>query len=1000
MIIMCGPVSAQKNNQKLIKSITHPETGVQVLTSSGEISNPDGSPQIEKQIKDVDINWQFTDPVAVGSKIQVSSQTGQTFMSWWLNDERISLYGNSSTPDWENFVDTDWEWPIDMTEDGAWAASGYDSVAQVFNTNSSVIYWEVILDGIVLGTRLNPEGTKLYVATNYAGNSYVSAFEVGDDTPDWEVMFTGNGTVFTGSDDGSRMILCQYTGTNKMWVLDGENGDILFDAFYKNQSPPGTSYNGNVIVNGDYSGNVHVYYYDEANNTYYEKWDYKVGGGGTSVWVLGMSVSGDGNTVAVGTLVFLPGGVYDGEMYVFNSWSPNPLWIFSNAGDEVCSIDMSYDGSLIAAAGWGPLDHSKPDFWLFRKESIDPILTINTGGSFASVDISSDGTLCAVTGKAVHMREFGSGGILYNIDSDPDGGLISGNIELENTDEYDNVKVIVNELADYYAYSNIDGDYELDYIPAGTYSVTASKIGYYPVIIEDVEIIEGETTTLDFNLSETGNPPYYLYATQGAGLTVQLSWNCDDPQNFDGFNVYRKNIAEDFFPEEPIATLSNDILNFEDSDILPLTTYYYAVTAIIETDVESPYSNIAEGWMSSGFITNEISAYVGTSPVIDGEISSGEWDDAFLLDASDFLGRYDNSPNPVGSVMMYFKVNDDLTEMYVACINENDTVLEDHDEVALYIDDNNDGSYGPPDDLTEGNYWAAYYQSGNVIRYRPIYNTGGVGTMIELENPQIAVSDASGFIVYEFIIPMGENEYWEVNPNENNESGIFSFTLDDPSAFDGYWPCDNPEIFIPSGYGDITFGAEDIVPPPPTDISIWWYENEGTNIILDWIPPDINDFNHFNIYMSENSGPFELLDNTIGTQYYYTTEADYLEFAITTVDHSGQESEQSELAIYDFTIGTSENPAPVSTHIYPNPSKGIFNISLDVLEAGTYNLSIVGLNGSAISNIFEGHLPKGSASFVWNGMRNSGNPVPNGIYLLKLAGSEMIQIDKVILMRN
>ena len=106
------------------------------------------------------------------------------------------------------------------------------------------------------------------VATNYAGNSYVTAFTVGTNTPDWEVMFSGNGTVFTGSDDASRMVLCQYTGANKMWVLDGANGDILFDAFYKNQNAPGISYNGDVIVNGDYSGNVQVYYYDEANNTY------------------------------------------------------------------------------------------------------------------------------------------------------------------------------------------------------------------------------------------------------------------------------------------------------------------------------------------------------------------------------------------------------------------------------------------------------------------------------------------------------------------------------------------------------------------------------------------------------------------------------------------------------------------------------------------------------------------------------------------------------------
>ena len=134
----------------------------------------------------------------------------------------------------------------------------------------------------------------------------------------------------------------------------------------------------------------------------------------------------------------------------------------------------------------------------------------------------------------------------------------------------------------------------------------------------------------------------------------------------------------------------------------------------------------------------------------------GEWDDAFVLDASDFLGKNDNTPNPVGSVTMFFKNNAAMTELYVGCINTNDILLEDHDEVALYMDDNNDGVYPAIGDSTEGNYWAAYYASGSVIKYRPIYNTGGVGTVFFLDNPQIAVSNATGHIVYEFVIPIGD----------------------------------------------------------------------------------------------------------------------------------------------------------------------------------------------------------------------------------------------------
>ena len=155
-------------------------------------------------------------------------------------------------------MDTEWEWPIDMTADGQWSVAGFDTVAMVFNTTSCSIYWEVILPGSMMGTELSPDGSKLFVARNYLGSSYVSAYTVGESDPDWEVMFAELGTVFTASDDGSTLVFCQYTGANKMWVLDAENGEILFDAFYKNQNPPALSYDGSIILNGDYSGNVHL----------------------------------------------------------------------------------------------------------------------------------------------------------------------------------------------------------------------------------------------------------------------------------------------------------------------------------------------------------------------------------------------------------------------------------------------------------------------------------------------------------------------------------------------------------------------------------------------------------------------------------------------------------------------------------------------------------------------------------------------------------------------
>ncbi len=885
-----------------------------------------------------------------------------------------------------------------MTENGEWVVSGSGNIVQVFMESSSAVFWELTVAGNVIGVKLIPDGSQLFIAetnTGGSGNTRVSKYTVGQAVPLWEQNFTGEGTVFTASRDCSKLVLGQYTGINKMWVMDGATGNILFDAFYYNQNPPALSNDGSVIVNGDYNGYVYLFRYDETLNTYEEKWTYKVGGGGTSVWVVGMGVSGDGTTVAVGSLVFFPTS-YNGEIYLFNSWSPVPLWVFEGTGDEVSAIDLTEDGSLIAAATWGPITQDKPDFFLFRKESVVPIFTINTPGSFASVDISDDGTLCAVTGKAAHMREFGNGGFLYNIDSDPDGGKVSGMVDLQNTNDDANAKVVINELENYFNRSKIDGSYLIKYIPVGTYSLTASKVGYYPETVNGVVVVEGGVTLVDFNLEETGNPPYSLMASHGLGLSVELSWQYDNPGDLLGFNIYRKNIAEDLFPEVPLATVSNNTIIYSDNQVLPLNNYYYAVTAIIEAEVESPYSNVAEGWMSSGYVTDNISVYIGTTPVIDGTISPGEWDDGFILDASDFLGKYDNTPNPVSSVTMYFKNNAAMTELYVGCINTNDIVLEDHDEVALYIDDNNDGAYPALGDSTEGNYWAAYYASGSVIKYRPIYNTGGVGSVFFLDNPQIAVSNATGHIVYEFVIPIG-NEFWDINPGPGNASRLFSFTLDDPTAFDGYWPCTNPQIFYPIGYGEITLSAEDDVPVPPSNLDIWWNEEAPYTVLLEWDQPPVNDFNHFNVYKKAASGSWELLMNTIGTQIMYiSASGEYTEFYVTTVDKSDQESVPSEIAIFDITIGMDENKANTISHIFPNPSSGQLNISIEIQQAGNYEISIRNIEGSIVKSLYNGYMDKGANTLHFD----EGNSIQSGIYFLTIKGNGMNTSRKIVLMRK
>ncbi|MCD4745124.1 MAG: carboxypeptidase regulatory-like domain-containing protein, partial [Bacteroidales bacterium] len=596
--------SASKSESSEIqmqKMITDPATAYKTVMTSGKMEKQqETTASVYNKVKSPEINWQYTDGASIVSDVKVSVNTQNSFVGWELNYERVSLYKDTPTPLWEKTVISDWDFRVDMTEDGSIMVYEANGLVEVFEPASSTPVWDISFNADVKGVALSPDGSRVYIAAmnyNSTGFTHIFCYTIGTNQPNWETSFEEDAQALVLSGDGSTLVFAQY---DSIWAMNTENGAIIFEANSQNQNPPAVSYDGSLIVNGDYSGYVHVYEYDTINNTYYEKWNFHVGGGGTSAWVTGMGISGDGTTIAIGTLVFLAGGDLDGEIYLFNSYSPVPVWVYENTGDLVQSIDLSYDGSIIAAASWGPMNHSKPDFFLFRKNTNEPFFTINSPGSMFYLDISPDGTLCAVGGKAVHARTFGNGGILYNINSDPGGGTVSGAIDLENTDDNSGARIEIPSLNNYFDYSDIDGSYSIQYVPAGTYSVIASKVGYYPVTQENIIVNEGQITDVDFNLQLTGNPPMNLFATKGAGLSVDLLWDPPLEKYYTGFNIFRKLYLEDMFPDEPIGSVPANELTYSDNTALPTKTYYYAVTCIIDGSLQSPYSNIETGWISTG----------------------------------------------------------------------------------------------------------------------------------------------------------------------------------------------------------------------------------------------------------------------------------------------------------------------------------------------------------------------------------------------------------------
>jgi len=989
---------------QLQQIVTDPQQGLSINTVITEYYEVPEIPELR-----LDNLWQTSDPGAICGDVLVSETTQNSFARWQTNTERVSLFEYSGNTAWEHVVgNLDFDYPIDMLEDGSLLAVGDGSILKTFTPDSSNPTWTYDITYALKGIQLSYTSEDIFISFHNDGenSSYLRKYTIGDDTPVWENSFPGGAGTLTLSDDASTLIFTQYGGENSnMIVIDTDSGEPIFQTVEYNQNPPAISADGSIIVNGDYSGYLWVYQYDDDLETYTELWHYHVNGGGTSDWIGGMAISADGSTIAAGTLTFVTGG-YNGQIYLFDVYSPTPVWVYENAGDYVIDVDLSADGSVLAAASYGPYGVTGDEFLLFRRESNIPVFTIDAPGSMFAVDLSADGSFCTTGGKAVHAREMGSGGNIYSIDCDLGGGNITGTVNLEGCEDNSGVLVEVTGLTDYYGCTDADGNYSITHIPEGFYTLEYSKTGYETYSYFDGIVIEGETTEIaEITLTPHGDPPLNLMASQATAVTVELSWGNPASGEAPGYYIYRKQHISDPYPLEPLDSIFVQT-TYSDDTALPQLHYYYVVTAMTITGFQSPYSNEAMGWTSTGFISDELNAVVGTTPTIDGIISNAEWDDAFCFDASDFWGSYDSTPQPVGSVTGYLKINPDHTEFYAAFVNYNDTILEDHDEVALYIDDNGDGVYPPLDINTEGNYWAVYYAAGNELKFRPIYSTGGVGDVIYLPDPQVAASDEQGSVTFEFMIPMGDDPSY-ITPGPENFSTIGIFMLDDntpdPHDFDAWWPHDNLDIFDPAGYGVMNYDAVFPDPLPPENLTI---EDQPGNIFhLTWEMPDMLDFDHFNIYFALQDQAFELIDTSVGTAYDYEYEfypQTSYSFYLTTVNQSDLESEASEIVEYITTDSQPDGILLVTSlqANFPNPFNPQTMISFSTsTDAAKTTINIYNIKGQKVYTLVDDILPAGEHHLSWNGTNQQQQPVTSGIYFYSMQNGSYSAIRKMILLK-
>jgi flagellar hook assembly protein FlgD len=87
--------------------------------------------------------------------------------------------------------------------------------------------------------------------------------------------------------------------------------------------------------------------------------------------------------------------------------------------------------------------------------------------------------------------------------------------------------------------------------------------------------------------------------------------------------------------------------------------------------------------------------------------------------------------------------------------------------------------------------------------------------------------------------------------------------------------------------------------------------------------------------------------------------------------------------------------------IYPNPSTGqttvVFRVAASQAEVG---LSVYDVAGRRVASIVEGPFAQGEWSTTWDGRsRATGDPLPQGIYFVRLESRGENHTEKLILVR-
>lgn len=380
------------------------------------------------------IRWSYGEPTAIGDYCQVSGNGKYCVVGWNLNSERVSLYGNSnSNPVWEfsSSPDVFINYTCISDTGGVIGVGSFYNI-YLFNNTTNVPFFNYDISSdpdTATALDITKDGKFIVSSISRLDTSIIFAFNSGSTTPVWgqkiiPSIATGGafiqGVRISGND--SLVIINTYA---EVFVFNTFTGQLRFKGLVNPGSPTngtqatqGINGDGSIIATINYSGLVTAYQWN--GSTYNMLWVNQEPPGMFYNWYTSVDITYDGNYIAAGTLNFVSASSFNGKVKVFKrTGTGTPQWTYSNCGDEVTNVSFSKSGNILSASSYGDFNGSTEDLYIFKTFSGNvPIFKVATPGSFFYCNTSNDGRTVVASGKAVHARQFGNGGLLYNIDVD------------------------------------------------------------------------------------------------------------------------------------------------------------------------------------------------------------------------------------------------------------------------------------------------------------------------------------------------------------------------------------------------------------------------------------------------------------------------------------------------------------------------------------------------------------------------------------------------------